>query len=90
MEKETNEKPKCRVEGCDSDASFEVILYDFYPFRRGDVFFEQDFTCPFICAVHASENEQQAEGERRPRGVVHYPYTNRGGAQGFTIYIPLR
>lgn len=86
MEKETNERPKCMVEGCDGNATFEVILYDFYPYRVGDVFFQQDFTCPFICAGHATENESKAVGERRPRGRVQYPYTNQHRAQGFTIY----
>jgi hypothetical protein len=78
---------KCRVEGCGRDADLEVILYDFY--LHGDVFFEQDFTCRYICMKHAIENEAGAEGERKPRGMVMYPYTNRGGAQGFTIYRPI-
>ena len=78
---------KCRVDDCGKDADLEVILYDFY--MHGEVFFEQDFTCPYICMEHAMENESKAQGERRPRGTVHYPYTNRAMAQGFTIYRPI-
>jgi hypothetical protein len=32
------------------------------------------------------ENEAEAKGERKPRGLVRYPYSNRDNAQGFTIY----
>ena len=78
----------CRVDGCNRDADLEVILYDFYPIR-GEAFFERDHTCPFICKQHAIENEEQFKGERRPRGDSHYLYSNREGAQGFTIYRPL-
>ena len=79
---------KCRVEGCNEPAVYEVMLYDFYP-RIGDVFFERDCTCPFICRKHADENEACAQGTRVPRGNVVYPYTNRNRAQGFTIHRPL-
>ncbi len=78
---------KCSVNGCENDAGLEVILYDFY--YHGDVFFEQDHTCPYICMDHAVENEAKADGERKPRGFILYPYTNREMAQGFTIYRPL-
>jgi hypothetical protein len=78
---------ECKVEGCDSPATLEVILYDFYSSLSGaKIFFEQDKTCPYICDQHAIENEKKAEGERKPRGHVSYPYTNQHGAQGFTIY----
>ena len=80
--------PKCNVNSCNAEADYEVILYDIYP-DDGEVFFEQDDTCPFICAHHAAENEGQAHGERRPRGVVDYPHTNKHNAQGFSIYKPL-
>jgi hypothetical protein len=76
--------PNCSVPGCDVKADYEVILYDIY--TNGDLFFEQDETCNFICKKHATENEEEAKGERRPRGVVTYPYTNLHSAQGFTIY----
>ena len=78
----------CNVPNCNNGADYEVILYDIYA-HDGSLFFERDTTCPFICAHHALENEQRAEGERRPRGFVKYPFTNLHGAQGFTIYKPL-
>lgn len=78
----------CRVEACRNPADYEVILYDFYT-EVGDVFFERDFTCPYICCEHAVENEERAVGVREPRGSVSYPCTNRERAQGFTIYRPL-
>lgn len=78
---------KCAIDGCETEASIEVILYDFYSSPSGaTVFFEQDSTCPYICDAHAIENEKKAEGERKPRGRVRYPHTNRKLAQGFTIY----
>ncbi len=82
--------PTCAAEGCSSPAAFEVILYDFYPDLAGEeVFWERDFTCPYLCHRHVRENEQSAQGERAPRGFVEYKHTNRGHAQGFTIYRPL-
>jgi len=82
------EKPKCSVTGCGKDATVEVLLYDVYTDMR-DVFYEQDFTCPYLCGHHMVENEEQAHGVREPRGHVSYPFTNRESAQGFTIYRPL-
>ena len=80
----------CRVPGCTNEAEVEVILYDLYlDGARSDVFFERDYTCPFLCRRHMAENEEQARGARKPRASVDYPYTNRNGAQGFTIYRPL-
>ncbi len=79
--------PQCSVDGCTRQAVAEVLLYDLY--EDGTIFFEQDFTCPFICTQHMLENERQAKGVRRPRGFVEYPYTNRHSAQGFTLYRPL-
>ncbi len=78
----------CAVGGCNREAEYEVILYDFYP-ADGTVFFETDLTCPAICRSHAIENEAGANGVRQPRGAVVYPYTNRNRAQGFTIYRPI-
>lgn len=78
----------CSVPECTTEAAYEVILYDLY-LEAGDVFFEQDETCPFICPQHMSENEQGMQGQREPRGGVTYPYTNQHRAQGFTIYRPL-
>ncbi len=78
---------RCNVKDCESPAKFEVILYDFYPsITDAKVFFEQDKTCPYICGRHAIENEKKAEGERKPRGHVAYPYTNQHHAQGFSMY----
>ena len=70
--------PKCRVQGCSAHAEYEVILYDVY--RTGDVVFDRDCTCPYLCAEHVVENEEKAQGTRRPRGMVHYRYTNRHAA----------
>jgi hypothetical protein len=82
---------KCRVHGCDKKAEFEAILYDVYPYPAfADVFFQQDFTCPYLCAEHMVQNEVHSKGIRQPRGHVHYPFTNRHEAQGFTIYRPLK
>jgi hypothetical protein len=78
----------CSVENCNSIADFEVVLYDFYPISSS-AFYEQDFTCPFICERHMEENEEKAEGERIPRGTVYYPYTNKHSAQGYSKYNPL-
>jgi hypothetical protein len=137
--------PVCSV--CRKPAYVECFIYDVY-LDCLDVFFEQDFTCPYLCAQHFEENERRAfslfgpqesrvtvqdlasayqTGERsnsraiqhasrldcaRPRtvsdlaqqlveeledpvrvpplrdhrGRVFYPYTNRHGKQGFTIY----
>jgi len=83
-----NNAEKCSVDGCDKPAAYRVILYDFYP-HNGDSFWEQDFTCPFICTAHAIENEKTADGERKPRGFVRYRYTNQQAAQGFSIYEPI-
>ena len=49
---------KCSVLECSRDAVVEVILYDVYP--NGEVFFEQDRTCPYLCAKHVAENEASA------------------------------
>jgi hypothetical protein len=84
----TKDNPKCSVKGCEAPATCEVILYDVYT-HNGEVFFERDFTCPYLCSKHIIENEEGAKGEREPRGVVHYPHSNRQMAQGFTIYRPL-
>jgi hypothetical protein len=84
------EKPKCSVTDCGEDAYVEVILYDVYTAKaERKVFFKRDHTCPFLCRDHMVENEKGAEGERKPRGVTRYPFTNRHAAQGFTIYRPL-
>ncbi len=79
---------QCSVPGCNRGADYEVYLYDYYPVHNEE-FFEQDFTCPFLCEFHMEENERDAEGEKRPRGVVDYPFSNRHGAQGYTKYAPL-
>ena len=79
---------QCGVKGCRNPAYVEVILYDIYPSEE-KVFFQQDFTCPFLCGEHMVENERKAKGKREPRGYVSYPFTNKESAQGFTIYRPL-
>jgi hypothetical protein len=37
-----------------------VILYDVY-LSPGDVFYERDHTCPFLCEKHMLENERNAK-----------------------------
>jgi hypothetical protein len=78
----------CSVDECTRDADCEVYLYDYYNPHIGE-FYEQDFTCPFLCKTHMQENERRAVGDRIPRGMVHYPYSNRHGAQGYTKYVPI-
>jgi hypothetical protein len=80
---------KCSVEGCNSNADYEVVLYDYYSYVK-ETFYEQDFTCPFICEKHMLENEKKAIGERRPRGYVSYPYTNKHHALGYSKYNPIK
>jgi hypothetical protein len=62
---------KCSAPGCERSAEYEVYLYDYY-FEKEE-FYEQDYTCPFLCAEHMEENESRARGERVPRGNVDYP-----------------
>jgi len=78
---------KWSVDGCGQPAAVEVRLYDVYP--DGTIFDERDYTCPFLCPEHLRDKELKAQGERKPRGFVRYPYTNQHGAQGFTIYRPI-
>lgn len=78
----------CSVVGCGHSAEYELYLYDYYP-AQNEEFYEQDFTCPFLCSGHMEENEQKASGEKRPRGFVDYPFSNRHRAQGYTKYAPL-
>jgi hypothetical protein len=68
-------------------ASAEVMLYDVN--EDGQVFFERDFTCPYLCPRHIAENEQSLQGARRPAAVSNYKYTNQHCAQGFSVYRPL-
>ncbi len=77
----------CSVPDCSGPAAVEVYLYDVY--STGEVFWELDRTCGFLCTHHMLKNEADAKGERKPRGFVQYPYTNKHGAQGFSIYRPL-
>jgi hypothetical protein len=78
----------CSVMLCERDAAVEVIMYDVCP--NGEVFFEVDPTCPYLCAFHLLENEQGAVGTRKPRGAIRYPHTNRSGLRGFSIYRPVK
>jgi hypothetical protein len=61
---------KCSVKNCPNGADYEVYLYDYYPPPINEEFFEQDFTCPFLCETHMHENEEKAKGIRRPRSSV--------------------
>lgn len=79
----------CSVPNCSHSADYEVYLYDYYE-EIDDEFFEQDYTCPFLCESHMKENELRARGRRVPRGDVGYPFTNRYGAQGYTKYLPIK
>jgi hypothetical protein len=79
---------QCSVTGCVRPADYEVYLYDYYP-SQNEEFFEQDYTCPFLCDEHMEQNEREAEGERKPRGFVRYPFSNQNFAQGYTTYAPL-
>jgi len=86
--------PKCSVDGCESDAHYEVIFYDVYPHGEITVFYEPHSSCPYLCHEHLAENEIGAEtglqdGQlRRYRGIVSYPHTRSNG-QGFCIYKPI-
>jgi hypothetical protein len=62
-----------------------VFVYDFDS-AEGAIVFDEDETCPFICIEHAIDNERHAIGERRLHGRVSYPYTNRHGMRGLTVY----
>jgi hypothetical protein len=79
---------KCSVEGCSYEATHEVYLYDYYA-HSNEEFFQQDFTCPFICSEHLEQNEREMVGERIPRGSPRYPFTNKQWAQGYTKYAPI-
>lgn len=82
---------KCSVKQCNQLAEYEVVLYDFYDFFEDpETFYEQDYTCPFLCEDHMKFNEDKAKGERRPRGVVYYPFTNQHTAQGYSKYNPIK
>ena len=69
---------------CDAPASVEVMLYDVY--SDGTIFSETDFTCPYLCEAHRIENESSRVGNKVPRGVALYKYSNKNGAQGYTKY----
>ena len=77
----------CSVPHCSKRASVQVMLYDVY--ENGQVFFEPDFTCPYLCPQHIAENERSIQGTRAPTTISNYPYTNQHSAQGFSIYLPL-
>lgn len=78
----------CSVDRCDNPAEYEVHLYDYYDHLKYE-FFEQDFTCPFLCKTHMDENEENSRGEKKPRGYVIYPFTNKNGAQGYSKCLPI-
>lgn len=80
---------KYSVAGCQNEAEYEVYLYDYYSLVNEE-FYEQDYTCPFLCSGHMNENERQSKGIKQPRGNVYYPFTNAHSAQGYTKYEPIR
>jgi hypothetical protein len=83
---------KCCVTGCHALAEFDVYCYDLHLIVGDGVIEEwyvQDKECPFICWRHMKQNEREAVGERRPSGIVLYPYTNRAHMLGYTKYVPL-
>ncbi len=80
---------RCAAPGCTQLATQEVYLYDLYNTHGPSEFFEQDYTCPYLCDFHVQENEAKAVGARVARGDVKYPYSNRHRAQGFTKYAPI-
>ena len=64
--------PICSVKDCGKKADVRVILYDVYR-DVPDVFFEQDYTCQFLCFSHMAQNEAGAKShdhlpEDWPRG----------------------
>ncbi len=61
-----------------------MFLYDVY--SDGEVFEEQDITCPYLCEAHRVENEVSRIGSELPRSITRYIYSNQNGAQGYTIY----
>ncbi|HEU4943014.1 MAG TPA: hypothetical protein VFT18_07090 [Gaiellaceae bacterium] len=83
------ETHRCAVEGCPNLAAYEAVHYDF-DVAEGAIVFEPDDACPTICVEHAIENERRAVGDRRPGGLVEYPYTNQRAAPGLTIYRQLQ
>lgn len=72
------EGQRCRVPGCQNLADFTVALLDVW-----QDFYEQDMTCPFICAGHREENARRRK-DRRPT------LTNRCMAEGVSVFLPLR
>lgn len=83
---EFSKESRCCVDGCKNAADYEVYLYDYYSHQPPEEFYEQDYTCPFICEAHMRENEARIIGERKPRASLSYPFTNQHNAQGFTKY----
>lgn len=79
----------CSVDGCGNRADYRVLFYDYYAVYD-EVFCQGDYTCPFLCTEHVTENEARAFGLRRPRKSVTYPYTNRQHGIGYTLYQPIR
>lgn len=75
----------CSVDGCPNLAAFDVVALRL-DLTEGAVVFEPDEDCPIICVEHAIEDERRAVGDRRPGGLVEYPYTNRRRATGLTVY----
>ncbi len=80
---------KCSVQNCQKTANYLVLLVDYYA-ENGDFFVEIDKTCPLLCTEHKDENEKQAQGERKARMTMSYPYTIQEDAQGITEYISLK
>ena len=51
IKKEKNHGRKCNIRGCKKPAEYEVILYG-GSVHDERVFFERDFTCPFLRRAH--------------------------------------
>ena len=79
------ETHRCSVPGCPNLAAYEVVHYDF-DVAEGALVYEPDDGCPTICVEHAIDNERRAVGDRRPGGLVEYPYTNQSRTRGLTVY----
>lgn len=79
---------KCSVREFKNNADYLVLLIDYYADTE-EFFVEIDNTCPLLCNVYKTVNEQQAQGVSKARGTVEYPYSNRNCAQGVTMYRPL-
>ena len=80
---------KCSAPNCSNLADYEVVLYDYYDSIK-ETFYEQDYSCPFLCHSDMNLNEQSCKDERKPRNSCSYIFTNQYHAQGYTKYNPIK